>query len=70
MSTSENNMLYVALSWIKCLVDLQVLEPLSHIVLRYFPWIVQLTKDTRLQALEHIVWCTCLHYALWENKNN
>jgi hypothetical protein len=63
-------MLYVALSQVKHLIDLQVLEPLSHSVLEYFqPRNVHLAEDIHLQALEHIAWCTCLHLALWENSS-
>ncbi len=48
-------MLYVALSRVKHLTDLQVLEPLSHSVLKHFqPGNVHLVKDTHLQALEHV----------------
>jgi hypothetical protein len=48
-------MLYVALSQVKHLIDLQVLEPMSHNVLKYFqPENVHLTEDKHLQALEHI----------------
>jgi hypothetical protein len=49
-------MLYVALSRVKYLIGLQVLEPLSHNVLKYFQSInAHLAEDTRLQALEHVV---------------
>jgi hypothetical protein len=52
---NKNHTLYVVLSRMKHLIYLQVLEPLSHSVLKYFqPINVHLAKDTRLQALEHI----------------
>jgi hypothetical protein len=39
----------------KHFVDLQVLQSLSHTVLKYFQiGNVQLIEDTRLQALKHI----------------
>ncbi len=51
----KNGTLYVALSRMKHLVDLQVFESLSHIVLKYFQLgNVHLTEDTCLQALKHI----------------
>jgi hypothetical protein len=51
----KNGTLYVVLSRMKHLLDLQVLEPLSHIVLKYFqPGNAHLVEDRCLQALEHI----------------
>jgi hypothetical protein len=51
----KNGTLYVVISRVIHLVDLQVLESLSHIVLKYFEIRnVQFTKTTHLQALEHI----------------
>jgi hypothetical protein len=45
----KNGILYVALSRVKSLVDLQILEPLSHIVLKYFqPRNVHLVEDKHL----------------------
>ncbi len=40
----------------KCLIDLQVLEPLSQIIIQYFQvGIVHIVEETRLQALEKII---------------
>jgi hypothetical protein len=42
----------------------------THNVLKYFqPRNVHLAKYTRLQALDHIARCTCLHLALWQNSS-
>jgi hypothetical protein len=47
--------LYLILSHVKCLIDLQVLEPLSQIILQYFQLgNVHIVEETSLQALEKI----------------
>jgi hypothetical protein len=50
-NSKKNDTLYVALSQVKHLIDLQVLEPLSHSFLKYFqPRKAHLIEDIRLQA--------------------